>query len=108
MVGQRETVELALQVGDVRQTVQVEAVPNQVSVATEDVSVMPSRVRVEVAVVKTVDLREPLNSRLRADCKCLDSAIFLHIASGLVRFALPSMNSGQCQIGLGSKRGVLF
>ena len=38
VVGQRETVDLVLQVGDVRQTVQVEAVPDAVSVTTEDVS----------------------------------------------------------------------
>lgn len=38
VIGQRETVDLVLQVGDVRQTVQVEAVPNAVSVTTEDVS----------------------------------------------------------------------
>ena len=37
-VGQRETVDFVLQVGDVHQTVQVEAVPNEVSVTTEDVS----------------------------------------------------------------------
>ncbi len=38
VVGQRETVDLVLQVGDVRQTVRVEAVPDAVSVNTEDVS----------------------------------------------------------------------
>src|ERR1700678_781694 len=38
VVGQRETVDLVLQVGDVRQTVQVEAAPNAVSVTTDDVS----------------------------------------------------------------------
>src|SRR6202795_4695735 len=38
VVGQRETVDLVLQVGDVRQTVQVEASPNAVSVTTDDVS----------------------------------------------------------------------
>jgi hypothetical protein len=38
VVGQREIVDLVLQVGDVRQTVKVEAVPDAVSVTTEDVS----------------------------------------------------------------------
>ena len=38
VVGQRDTVELVLQVGDVRQTVQVEAAPTVVAVTTEDVS----------------------------------------------------------------------
>ena len=38
VVGQRETVDLVLQVGDVRQTVQVEAAPDAVSVTTDDVS----------------------------------------------------------------------
>src|SRR6202167_3085620 len=38
VVGQRETVDLVLQVGDVRQTVQVEAAPKAVSVTTDDVS----------------------------------------------------------------------
>ena len=38
VVGQRETVDLVLQVGDVRQTVQVEASTNAVSVTTDDVS----------------------------------------------------------------------
>src|ERR1700689_2164112 len=38
VVGQRETVDLVLYVGDVRQTVQVEAAPKAVSVTTEDVS----------------------------------------------------------------------
>ena len=38
VVGQRETADLVLQVGDVRQTVQVEAASNAVSVTTEDVS----------------------------------------------------------------------
>ncbi len=38
VVGQRETVDLVLQVGDVRQIVQVEATPNVLSVTTEDVS----------------------------------------------------------------------
>ena len=37
-IGQRETVDLVLQVGDVRQTVEVEATPDGVSVTTEDVS----------------------------------------------------------------------
>lgn len=37
-LGQRETVDLVLQVGDVRQTVQVEAAPTIVAVTTEDVS----------------------------------------------------------------------
>jgi hypothetical protein len=36
--GQRETVDLVLQVGDVRQTVQVESAPTVVAVTTEDVS----------------------------------------------------------------------
>jgi len=38
VVGQRETVDLVLQVGDVRQTVRVEAAPTVVAVTTEDVS----------------------------------------------------------------------
>jgi hypothetical protein len=38
VVGQRETVDLVLQVGDVRQTVQVESAPTVVAVTTEDVS----------------------------------------------------------------------
>src|SRR6202140_2300479 len=38
VVGQRETVPLVLQVGDVRQIVQVEAAPTVVAVTTEDVS----------------------------------------------------------------------
>ncbi|HZV59642.1 MAG TPA: TonB-dependent receptor, partial [Candidatus Eremiobacteraceae bacterium] len=38
VLGQRETVDLVLQVGDVRQTVQVEAAPTVVAVTTEDVS----------------------------------------------------------------------
>src|ERR1700722_19065680 len=38
VVGQRETVDLVLRVGDVRQTVQVEAAPKAVSVTTDDVS----------------------------------------------------------------------
>jgi hypothetical protein len=38
VVGQRETVDLVLHVGDVRQTVQVEAAPDPVSVTTDDVS----------------------------------------------------------------------
>src|SRR5258707_468168 len=38
VVGQRETVDLVLQVGDVRQTVQVEATHTVVAVTTEDVS----------------------------------------------------------------------
>src|SRR6266849_3150019 len=38
VVGQRETVDLVLQVGDVRQTVQVEAAPTVVAITTEDVS----------------------------------------------------------------------
>src|ERR1700689_5032987 len=38
VVGQRETVDLVLYVGDVRQTVQVEAAPKAVSVTTDDVS----------------------------------------------------------------------
>ena len=38
VLGQRETVDLVLQVGDVRQTVKVEAVPTTVAVTTEDVS----------------------------------------------------------------------
>ncbi|HEY4817600.1 MAG TPA: TonB-dependent receptor, partial [Candidatus Acidoferrum sp.] len=36
--GQRESVDLVLQVGDVRQTVKVEAVPTVVAVTTEDIS----------------------------------------------------------------------
>jgi hypothetical protein len=36
VVGQRETVDLVLQVGDVRQTVQVESAPTVVAVTTED------------------------------------------------------------------------
>jgi hypothetical protein len=38
MLGQRETVDLVLQVGDVRQIVKVEAVPTAVAVTTEDIS----------------------------------------------------------------------
>src|ERR1700686_773908 len=38
VLGQRETVDLVLQVGDVRQTVQVESAPTLVAVTTEDVS----------------------------------------------------------------------
>jgi hypothetical protein len=38
VLGQRQTVDLVLQVGDVRQTVQVEAAPTVVAVTTEDVS----------------------------------------------------------------------
>jgi Carboxypeptidase regulatory-like domain len=38
VLGQRESVDLVLQVGDVRQTVQVEAVPTAIAVTTEDVS----------------------------------------------------------------------
>jgi hypothetical protein len=38
VLGQRETVDLLLQVGDVRQTVKVEAVPTAVAVTTEDIS----------------------------------------------------------------------
>src|ERR1700686_3772549 len=38
VVGLRETVDLVLQVGDVRQTVKVEAMPTAVAVTTEDVS----------------------------------------------------------------------
>jgi hypothetical protein len=38
VIGQRESVDLVLQVGDVRQTVQVEAVPTAIAVTTEDVS----------------------------------------------------------------------
>src|SRR6267143_2065728 len=38
VVGLRETVDLVLQIGDVRQTVKVEAVPTTVAVTTEDVS----------------------------------------------------------------------
>jgi len=38
VVGQRETVDFVLQVGDVRQTVQVEAAPTVVAVTTDDVS----------------------------------------------------------------------
>src|SRR6266849_10600754 len=38
VVGQRDTVELVLQVGDVRQTVQVESAPTLVTVSTEDIS----------------------------------------------------------------------
>jgi len=37
-LGQRETVDLVLPVGDVRQTVKVEAVPTAVAITTEDVS----------------------------------------------------------------------
>jgi hypothetical protein len=38
VLGQRETVEVVLQVGDVRQTVQVESAPTVVMISTEDVS----------------------------------------------------------------------
>ena len=38
VLGQRESVDLVLQVGDVRQTVKVEAMPTAVAVTTEDVS----------------------------------------------------------------------
>jgi hypothetical protein len=38
VLGQRETVDLVLQVGDVRQTVQVESAPTVVAISTEDVS----------------------------------------------------------------------
>jgi len=38
VVGLRETVDLVLQIGDVRQTVKVEAMPTAVAVTTEDVS----------------------------------------------------------------------
>jgi len=38
VLGQRETVDLVLQVGDLRQTVQVESVPTVVAVTTEDIS----------------------------------------------------------------------
>jgi hypothetical protein len=38
VLGQRESVDLVLQVGDVRQTVQVESTPTVVAVTTEDVS----------------------------------------------------------------------
>jgi len=38
VLGQRETVDLVLQVGDVRQTVQVESAPTVVAITTEDVS----------------------------------------------------------------------
>jgi hypothetical protein len=36
LLGQRETVDLVLQIGDVRQTVQVESVPTVVAITTED------------------------------------------------------------------------
>jgi Carboxypeptidase regulatory-like domain len=38
VLGQRETVDLVLQVGDVRETVQVESPPTVVSITIEDVS----------------------------------------------------------------------
>src|SRR5580693_892990 len=38
VLGQRETVDLVLQVGDVRQTVQVESAPTVVAITTEDIS----------------------------------------------------------------------
>jgi hypothetical protein len=38
VLGQRETVDLVLQVGDVRQTVEVESAPTVVAITTEDVS----------------------------------------------------------------------
>jgi hypothetical protein len=38
VLGQRETVDLVLQVGDVRQTLKAEAVPTAVAITTEDVS----------------------------------------------------------------------
>src|SRR5271155_633568 len=38
VLGQRETVDLVLQVGDVRQTVEVESAPTVVAISTEDVS----------------------------------------------------------------------
>jgi hypothetical protein len=38
ILGQRETVDVVLQVGDVRQTVQVESAPTVVAITTEDVS----------------------------------------------------------------------
>jgi hypothetical protein len=38
VLGQRQTVDLVLQVGDVRQTVQVESAPTVVAITTEDVS----------------------------------------------------------------------
>ena len=38
VLGQRETVDVVLQVGDVRQTVQVESAPTAVMISTEDVS----------------------------------------------------------------------
>ena len=38
VLGQRETVDLVLQVGDIRQTVQVESTPTVVAVTTEDIS----------------------------------------------------------------------
>src|SRR6202030_574354 len=37
-VGQRESVDFVLQIGDVRQTVEVESAPTVVAVTTEDVS----------------------------------------------------------------------
>jgi hypothetical protein len=47
VVGQRETVDIVLQVGDVRQTVQVEAAPTMVAVTTEDVSGLVSERQVK-------------------------------------------------------------
>src|SRR5256885_11378732 len=47
VVGQRDTLELVLQIGDVRQTVQVESAPTVVAVTTEDVSGLVSERQVK-------------------------------------------------------------
>ena len=47
VLGQRETVDLVLQVGDVRQTVRVESAPTVVAITTEDVSGLVSEKQVK-------------------------------------------------------------
>src|SRR5258707_1116064 len=47
VLGQRESVDLVLQIGDVRQTVKVEAMPTAVAVTTEDVSGLVSERQVK-------------------------------------------------------------
>ncbi len=46
VLGQRETVDLVLQVGDVRQTVRVKSAPTVVAITTEDVSGLVGEKRV--------------------------------------------------------------
>src|SRR5580704_14629413 len=54
LLGQRETVDLVLQIGDVRQTVQVESVPTVVAITTED----------DLGLVSDRQVKElPLNGR---------------------------------------------